>query len=135
MFDAVKAKEAVIVWIRNWFEENGKGYDIDYRCYGSLRLVSYAQFLLREFYPKLIRICAGEGVAMRTYAMGDADAALIELQVEHTEAFKDRFFGRKAPVLPSAKIIEFENRWRERQLAGPITCGSLIYSDKISRQI
>ena len=28
MFDAVKAKEAVIVWIRNWFEENGKGCNV-----------------------------------------------------------------------------------------------------------
>ena len=40
------------------------------RCYGSLRLVSYAQFLLQHYYPKLQRICQGEGVAMRAYAMG-----------------------------------------------------------------
>ena len=129
IIDAVKAQNCVAV------EENGAGYNIDYRCYGSLRLVSYAQFLLREFYPKLIRICAGEGVAMRSYAMGDASAALIEAQVEQSEKFRLRFFGKLKPALPSPEIIEFENRWREVHLKSPITKGSGITSDKVSRQI
>ena len=72
---------------------------------------------------------------MRNYAMGLVNKEIIELQVEQTESFKDSFFGKAAPILPSAEIIEFENRWRERHLQSPVTCGSLIYSDKISRQI
>ena len=129
ILDAVKNQLSVAI------EENGSGYNIDYRCYGSLRLVSYAQFLLREFYPKLIRICAGEGVAMRAYAMGDADAALVELQVKQSESFRLRFFGKLAPKLPSPEIIEFENRWREVHLKSPVTKGSSVTSDKVTRQI
>ena len=72
---------------------------------------------------------------MRAYAMGMADKSVIECQAEQTECFKDRYFGRVAPMLPSADIIAFENKWRERHCEGPVTKGSLIYSDKISRQI
>lgn len=129
ILDAIKSHNSVAV------EENGIGYEIDYRCYGSLRLVSYAQFLLRYFYPQLIRICAGEGIAMRAYAIGDAPASLIELQVEQSERFRLRFFGKLAPSLPSPEVIEFENRWREVHLKSPITKGSTLDSDKVTRQI
>ena len=116
-------------------ESQGYEYDRICRAYGKLRLVSYARFLLEDYFPTLQRICQGEGVAMRAYAMGDVDKSVIECQVEVTESFKERYFGRKAPKLPSAEIIEFENRWRERHCEGPITKGSLIYSDKVTRQI
>ena len=116
-------------------EAEGYEYNRSYRCYGSFRLASYGTFLLTHYFPLLQRICQGEGIAMRNYAMGLVNKEIIELQVEQTESFKDRFFGKSAPVLPSAEIIEFENRWRERHLQSPVTCGSLIYSDKVSRQI
>lgn len=116
-------------------EAEGYEYDRTYRAYGSFRLVSYGRFLLENYFPALQRVCQGEGIAMKNYLMGDTEKEVIELQVEQTERFKARFFGTMAPKLPSAEIIEFENRWRERHLQGPITCGSLIYSDKISRQI
>ena len=125
---AVKSGYSVAV------EAQGFEYDRRYRAYGRLRFVSYARFLLENYFPELQRICAGEGVAMRSYAMGLADKTLVECQVEHTERFKDVFFGKAEPTLPSEEIIEFENRWRERQCQGPATKGSLIYGDK-TRQI
>lgn len=106
-----------------------------HRCYGSLRLVSYAQFLLTHFFPEMTRICQGEGVAMRSYAMGTADAALIEAQARHSEAYRARFFGRVTPTLPSSDIIAFEDKWRKVHLAGPHTKGSLVDSKTVSRQI
>ena len=129
IMDAVKNGLSLAV------ESEGTEYDRTYRAYGSLRLVSYGRFLLENYFPALQRVCQGEGVAMRSYAMGDAPAALIELQAEQTRKFKDTFFGRREPTLPSASIIDFENRWRARHMEGPITKGSLIYSDKVSRQI
>ncbi len=129
IIDAVRRGYSVAV------EAEGADYARQHRCYGTLRLVSYAQFLLTYYFPELQRICQGEGVAMRTYAIGQADAALIELLVAQTENFKDQYFGRKAAVLPSASVIEFENRWRARHLEGPHTKGSSVDLEKANRQI
>jgi hypothetical protein len=127
--DAVKNQLSVAI------EETGSGYDIEYRCYGSLRLVSYAQFLLREFYPKLIRICAGEGVAMRGYAMGECGKELIELNARYVEEHRQRFFGRLDPILPDKATLDFEDKWRQVHLTdGPVTRGSSI-DPPVTRQI
>jgi len=126
---AIKAQNSVAV------ESAGEEYGRQYRCYGSLRLVSYAQFLLKFYFPAMCRVCQGEGVAMRSYAMGLADAKLIELQAEQTADFRNRFFGRIEAPLPNADIIEFEAKWRKVQLAGPISKGSVIDTDTVSRQI
>ena len=116
-------------------EDDGSEYDRQYRCYGSLRLVTYAQFLLKHFFLERQRICQGEGIAMRQYAMGAVSAELIELQVEQSDDYRARFFGRKAPVLPSQKILKFEDKWREVHLNGPITKGGVVYSEEVTRQI
>lgn len=129
VIDAVKTGRTVVV------EDIGDEYNRQYRCYGSLRLVGYAHFLLNHFFLERQRICQGEGVAMRSYAMVMADKELIELQVKQSENFRDRFFGRKAPVCPDKTMLTFEEKWRERQMKGPLTKGSLIDSDKVTRQI
>ncbi|MBQ4140035.1 MAG: PHP domain-containing protein [Clostridia bacterium] len=116
-------------------EAVGDEYARHYRCYGDLRLVYYAQFLLTHYFPKLQRICAGEGIAMVNYLMGISPASLIEAQVAQTLAFKDEFFGRTAPASISDNIFEFENKWREVQLAGPRGKGSAANTEKITRQI
>lgn len=127
--EAVRAGRSVAV------EVSGNDYARENRCYGSLRLVSYAQFLLKNYFPALQRICQGEGVAMRAYAMGNAAKELIEVQAKATETFRRQFFGELPPVLPSAEILDFEARWREVQLAGPNTKGSLAHSETPTRQI
>lgn len=126
---AIKAQNSVAV------EAVGEEYKRQYRCYGSLRLVSYAQFLLKFYFPALTRVCQGEGVAMRSYAMGLADAKLIELQAEQADDFRNRFFGRIEAPLPDADMLAFEAKWRETQLAGPISKGSVIDTTTVSRQI
>ncbi len=104
------------------------------RAYGKLRYVSYAQYLLKYFFPKLERFCEGEGVSMRSYAMGDAPKELVEMQAELAERFRLRFFGQLDALCPTPEIISFENKWREVQMNGPLTKGSNIYS-KPNRQI
>lgn len=130
IIDALRAHRSVAV------EANGCEYDRQYRCYGSLRLVSYAQFLLKYFFSERQRIASGEGVAMRAYAMNQAPAALIELQAELAANFRDEFFGRRAPTLPDADMIAFVDKWRTVQIEqGPVTKGSVIDSDKITRNL
>ncbi len=128
VIDAVRAGNTVAV------EATGDEYGRHYRSYGSLRLVMYAQFLLRYYFPEQQRVCQGGGVAMRAYAMNDADATLVEMLAEQAERFRNRFFGREQPKLPDAEMHDFELRWRERQLAGPLGKGSAVISS-VLRQI
>ena len=127
--EALKAGKTVAV------EATGDEYKRHYRCYGDLRLVYYAQFLLTNYFPQLQRVCAGEGVAMRNYLMGLVPASLIEAQVEQTESFKTEFFGKREYIAVSDEVREYENKWREVQLAGPTGKGSAYHSEKITRQI
>lgn len=138
-FARENTNSSIISAVRNGMsvavEANGNDYDRQNRCYGSLRLVSYAHFLLQNYYPQLQRICQGEGVAMRAYAMGDADKSLIELHAEQADRFRKRFFGAEQPALPNAEIMEFEAKWRAVQLEGPLTKGSGLDAPPITRQI
>ena len=118
--EAVRAGNCVAV------EATGEEYGRHYRCYGSYRLVSFAQYLLKYYFPNLQRICQGEGAAIRAYAMGDADAALVELQAAQSIRYRARFLGMQTPLVPSPAILDFEARWREIHLNGPITKGSSI---------
>lgn len=117
-------------------EGTGYEYDRHYRAYGNYRLVTYSQFLFKHYFPLAQRICQGEGVAMRSYIMGISNANIIECQAEQSKLFCDRFFGKADPILPSSDIIDFENKWRKIHVEeGPITKGSRIYSDTVTRQI
>ena len=116
-------------------ETTGVEYSREYRAYGTLRLVTYAQFLLKYFFPKQERLCAGEGVAMRSYAMGECGKELIELNAKLVEEHRQRFFGGLAPILPDKATLDFEDKWRQVHLTdGPVTRGSSI-DPPVTRQI
>lgn len=130
-FAEKKTNDAIVKAIKNGFcvagETTGYEYDTQYRCYGSTRLVTYSQFLLKNYFPKLARLTAGAGVAMRAYVMEDTDAALINMHTDLADRFTARFFGRLAPTLPSKKLLDFEASARDNQLArGPLTRGSSV---------
>ena len=130
ILDAVRNKLAVAV------EGVGLEYDRRYYAFGPLRLVSYAQFLLAHYFPERQRTCAGEGVAMRAYAMGAAPAQLIEETARMNAEAADRFFGRKEALVPTADMLAFEAKWRNVHVTeGPITKGSAIDSKKVTRQL
>ncbi|MBR5230692.1 MAG: CehA/McbA family metallohydrolase [Clostridia bacterium] len=117
-------------------EAMGDEYRRCYRCYGSLRLVNYAHFLLANYFAPMQRLCQGTGVMMRAYAMEECDKAVIEGMTRVCHDWRDRFFGRKAAHLPGEKIRAFEEKWRDAQMKGPKTKGSRIYgTDKVTRQI
>ena len=66
---------------------------------------------------------------MRAYAMGEASAELVELNAQLSDDFTLRFFGRKAPKLPTVQMLDFENRWRAVHANGPKTKGSVVFRD------
>lgn len=129
-FAADNTNEAIVDAVRRGYSLAVEGTGVErgreYHCYGKLRLVHYTHFLLKNFFTPMQRICQGEGVAMRAYAMCDAPRELIELQVKQSEDFRARFFGQKPARLPNGEIIDQIARARERQLQGPITKGSTL---------
>lgn len=129
IMQAVKAGMCVAV------EADGDGYERQYRAYGSYRLVCYAQFLLSRYFPAQQRICEGEGVAMRAYAMEQADAELIRLHAKLAEDHRARFFGQTPPAALSEKMTGFEEKWRGVHLEGPLTKGSSVDAPPVTRQI
>ncbi len=126
---AVKDRMTVAV------EATGAEYDREYRCYGPMRLVSYASFLLVHYFPLLQRICQGEGMAMRAYLMGGVAPAVIEDQAALTAQLQDCFFGRKMPKLPDDHIRAFEEKWRGIHCDGPVGKGTVYDSTDFPRQI
>ena len=129
VIDAIKNGMSVAV------EASGVEYEREFRAYGSLRLVTYAQYLLKHYFIKQECLCAGVGVAMRAYAMGECSKELVELGAKLVEEHRQRFFGVSAPILPDEKMIDFENRWRATHIEkGPVTKGSSIYPP-VTRQI
>ncbi|MBQ1946730.1 MAG: PHP domain-containing protein [Clostridia bacterium] len=132
--------DAIIAAVKNGLcvavEAVGDEYQRQYRCYGTLRLVGYAHFLMANYFQPMQRLCQGTGVMMRAYAMEACDACVIDGMTKVCCDWRDRFFGRKAAQLPSEKVRDFEDKWREKQLAGPHTKGSQIYlSTKVTRQL
>lgn len=139
LFATEKKTDAIVAAVKGGMsvaaEMSGKEYEREFRAYGSFRLVSYAQFLFQHYFSDLQRMCQGEGVAMREYAMGRTPRETLEAQVRQTADFCDRFFGRKPPVLPDAEMLELEEKWREIHMAGPASKGSLVWVDPPTRQI
>ena len=130
IIDSIRKKMTVAV------EGVGEEYDRRYYTFGDMRLVSYAQFLLAYYFPERERTCAGEGVAMRAYAMGAAPASLVEQMAQMNADSSARFFGRAPALVPTREMLDFEDKWRKVQVTqGPITCGSAIDSEKITRNL
>ena len=124
------SNDSIVSAVKNGYsvavEAIGNDYTRQHFCYGDLRLVSYAQFLLAHYFPRMQRLGMGIGVAMRAYAMGEADASLVEANAALAKSFSDTFFGRKAPKLPNKKLLDFEEKWRAVHKNGPSTRGSRI---------
>ena len=122
VLDAVRESNTVAVLMSG--EESARRHE----CVGSLRFVSYAQFLLHYYFPNLARIASSEGVLMRSYILGDAmDKAGIEAVARAARTYRERFFGDAQPPLPTPALLERIAEFRRIQKeAGPLTMGSKI---------
>ena len=131
IMDAVKGGRTVAV------EACGEGSARQWRCYGGYRLVSVAQFMLKYYFKNTLELAFIEGVLMRRYITGEGGAEVFGMLKDNVKDYYERFFGKKPPVLPDNKLLDFENRWRKVQLESPPTKGSnlKVYSDSNRRQI
>jgi hypothetical protein len=73
--------------------------DREFRVYGPLRLVRYALFLIKEYFPKHDAICAEEGMLMMDWIKGDTDASeKLSKLAGRTTAWLIDCFGRNTYV-------------------------------------
>ena len=64
------------------------------RVYGKLRLVSYAHFLLNNYYPIYNELCSASGLFIEGYLNGnDSAREMIEKAEESISDFEKSFFG------------------------------------------
>ncbi len=123
IIDAVRAKMSVAVE-RTAFTDHE-----EFRAYGSLRLVTYAQFLLKNYFSETRRICEGEGYAIRRWLIGEEDGELLRLMAGRVERFSERFFGREEQPRPSAETLAFFKEWHEVHADGPLTKATLLQAE------
>lgn len=97
------------------------------RFFGDLRLVELCHFLWKHYFSRTWRLCVGEGILMRRWALGEDVGDILSALAPTVEDFYKRFYGLSpAPVL-TARQTEFLDRALEAQKAGPITKGSKLY--------
>lgn len=65
-----------------------------YRVDGPYRIVKYAMFLMKNYFPRHDELCIEEGILMKNYICGDEDAkAQLSQHAGRTKKYADRFFG------------------------------------------
>lgn len=77
VFAPENTREEVIKAIKDYYSVAIDTISTEHRMVGTLRLVNYANFLYREFFPLHDDLCYEEGRLMKAYATGDEDAAEV----------------------------------------------------------
>lgn len=103
----------------------GKAGDV--RFYGDLRLVMFAQFLYENYFAHTWKLCIGEGILMRRWALGENVGAVLSALAPSVEDFYKRFYGLTPAPLLNEKQTAFLDEALALQKAGPITKGSKLY--------
>lgn len=86
----------------------------EYKVYGSYRLVSYARYLIDNYFPLYTEICAVEGKFIRNYLLGfESTPDMIEPCAQRARAFYERFFGLLPAVKPTPRSIESSEKWKK----------------------
>lgn len=99
----------------------------DVRFFGSLRLVTFCHFLWKHYFSRTWRLCVGEGILMRRWALGEDVGSVLSALAPTVEDFYKRFYGlTEAPVL-TKRQTEFLDKALETQKQGPISRGSKLY--------
>ena len=122
--------EAILDAVRNGFSvaaELPPSSGSDVRFFGSLRLVTFCHFLWKHYFSRTWRLCVGEGILMRRWALGEDVGDVLSALAPTVEDFYKRFYGLSpAPVLTALQAA-FLDRALEAQKEGPATKGSKLY--------
>lgn len=133
-FTVAFAKEnttpAILEAIKNGYSvaaERPFGNVGDVRFYGDLRLVAFAQYLYENYFAHTWKLCNGEGILMRRWAMGEDVGDILTALAPTVENFYKRFYGlTPAPVLTERQTA-FLDEALSQQRSGPLTKGSHIH--------
>lgn len=99
----------------------------DVRFFGSLRLVTFCHFLWKHYFSRTWRLCVGEGVLMRRWALGEDVCQVLSALAPTVENFYKRFYGLTAAPLLTERQTKFLDKALAVQKEGPITKGSKLY--------
>ncbi len=96
VFAADRTLEGVKEAVCNYYSVAIEEYHGEhFRIYGDYRMVRYAIFLAKEYFPLYKRLCNEQGESLLRYIQGDkTELALLELLQGRTDRFADEFFGR-----------------------------------------
>ena len=102
--------------------------NVEVRFYGSLRLVTFAQFLYKNYFNETWRLCVGEGILMRRFAEGEDVKDILGALAPTVENFYKKFYGITKPSGLGAHTVAFLDKALDRQRrVGPGTKGSSLY--------
>jgi len=131
VFAKENTTEAILDAVRKGYTlaaEVPKGADEEVRFYGSLRLVTFAHFLYKNYFNETWRLAVGEGILMRRYAEGEDVGDTLSALADTVENFYKKFYGIAKPEGIPEKTADFVDKTREIQLkVGPKTKGSSLY--------
>ena len=100
----------------------------DIRFYGSLRLVLFAHFLFENYFNETWRLCVGEGILMRRYALGEPVGDLLGALANTVEDFYQAFYGiTPAPTVTAQRLAFLDDCLEKQRTLGPITKGAALY--------
>ena len=130
VFARENTREAILEAVRKGLSVAGELCDAsvnEVRFYGDLRLVDLCHFLWQHYFSRTWRLCVGEGILMRRWALGEDVGAVLSALAPSVENFYKRFYGLSPAPLLTARQTEFLDRALAAQKAGPITKGSKLY--------
>ena len=130
VFARENTTEAILDAVRKGFSvaaELPPSSPSDVRFFGSLRLVTFCHFLWKHYFSRTWRLCVGEGILMRRWALGEDVGEVLSALAPTVEDFYKRFYGLTAAPVLTARQTAFLDKALDAQKQGPISKGSKLY--------
>ena len=128
VFAKSNTQDAILEAIRKGYSVAGElppSSASDVRFYGDLRLVLFAQFLFENYFNETWRLCVGEGILMRRYALGEPVGPILACLKDTVEHFYKQFYGRlPGPVVGPEQAAFLDDCLEKQKTLGPITKGA-----------
>ena len=128
VFAKSNTQEAILEAIRKGYSVAGElppSSASDVRFYGDLRLVLFAHFLFENYFNETWRLCVGEGILMRRYALGEPVGPILACLKDTVEHFYKQFYGRlPGPVVGPEQAAFLDDCLEKQKTLGPITKGA-----------
>lgn len=118
LFAAENSRDSIITAVKNGLSVaveavEGTGGK-NYRVYGGYRLVSYARYLIDNYFTETERLYVSQGKYMRDSLIGIPGALdAANACSKYSRKFYDMFFGKLPAVKPDAKALDTAEKWQQ----------------------